>query len=197
MSNVEHIAILGMTGTGKTYFIRDIIKKAKMNSTKIIILDIEEDYGNLGAIVLKNYKNISKYKNKQVIRLLTEDYNEDQMQSHVYDYVFKNVRNALIVIDEVHNQGGEQSKLDANLKRLITRGRKRGLKLIVASQRPALVDKTILSNCGTLVLKKVGWSTDWNLYNSINKEACELLKSSKNKYSYVILRQGIIWDYNL
>ena len=192
MGNVEHIAILGMTGTGKTYFIKNhLLKPAKQKGIPVIILDLERDYN---GFVVKNYKNIKNYIGKKsVIKINTDDYDEEQMQSDIYNHIFKKIRDAMVVIDEVHNQGGHQHKLDMNLKKLITRGRKRGLKIVLASQRPALVDKTLLSNCGTLILKKVGWGTDWNIYKEINKDAYNQLKESTNKYATVILRQGVIW----
>ncbi|HIP90491.1 MAG TPA: AAA family ATPase [Candidatus Nanopusillus sp.] len=192
--DVEHIAVLGMTGTGKTYFIKDLIRRAKSKGKKIVILDLERDYHDVGAFTLKDWRNIGVYKDKkQVLRILTEDYEDGQVQDKIYNYIFRNMRNWIVVIDEVHNQGGHQSKLSSSLKKLITRGRKRGLKLIVASQRPSLIDKTILSNCAVLVLKKVGWDTDWSVYRAVNKEVCDLLKNSTNKYATVILRYGTIW----
>ncbi|WP_456471673.1 helicase HerA domain-containing protein [Methanocaldococcus sp.] len=190
--NVEHIAVLGMTGTGKTYFIKKyLIEPAKRRGKRVIILDLERDYS---GFTLKNFKALKEaLKEHRVVRILTEEYQSTQMQSEIYDYIFSKIRNCMIVIDEIHNQGGQQGKIDDNLIKLITRGRKRGLKLVVASQRPSLVDKIILSNCGTLVLKKVGWATDWNVYKEVSKEAVDILKSSKSKYATVIIRNGTIW----
>ena len=195
MVSVEHIAALGMTGTGKTYWIKqNIILPAINNKIPIVLFDLENDYNDLGFYDLNNFYNIEQIIQtiNVPIRIDTEFYDIEEMQSEIYEYLFQNIRNCIIIVDEVHEQGGKQSSLDTNLKRLITQGRKRGLKMVIASQRPALTDKTLLSNCGKIVFKKCNWKTDWDVYKSINKEVHDRLKISKNKYETVIMQMGNI-----
>jgi len=58
-------------------------------------------------------------------------------------------------------------KLRQKVRTIAQRGRKRGLGLIVASQRTAAVDKTLLSQCSTIILHKVTLPNDIAIYNSI------------------------------
>jgi DNA helicase HerA-like ATPase len=207
--NVEHIAVLGGTGTGKTYFIKnELIKPAREKGIPVIILDLERDYNGLGAFRVKNWKkNLIPYlKKKGIVRIFTEDYDDydkdNNETSAIYEYIFKNIEydkigsSVLIVVDEVHNQGGHESKsVDKWLKKLLTRGRKRGQKMVIASQRVAEVRKTLVDNCGTWVFKKCGL-TDWQAYKKyLPKEELEKLKNSQNKYATIIIRNygATVW----
>ena len=179
-----HISVLGYTGTGKSWYIRkNLLHKIK---TKIIFFDIEDEYA--GQITtpktfLKDVKEFDK------IRIIENDLN---IINFYYNQIFNYVRNVTVVIDEAHRQGGEEHKLIQGLKDLITGGRKRGIRVITASQTPSLISKVILKNSGILVLKKASWGIDWKIYKQINEEAYNILKASTNQYATVVLKNGII-----
>lgn len=65
----------------------------------------------------------------------------------------------LLVIEEAHNfapeRGTHQAKSGAELRTIASEGRKFGLGLLVVSQRPAKVDKNVLSQCNTQIIMKV------------------------------------------
>ncbi len=63
----------------------------------------------------------------------------------------------LLIIDEAHEILPQQiQKVDARtygaVKRIVTRGRNRGLGVCLVSQRPADIAKTVLTQCGTLLV---------------------------------------------
>ena len=179
-----HISVLGYTGTGKSWYIKNnIIPKIK---TKIIFFDIENEY--IGKITTpKSF--LEDIKKNNYVRIIESN---SDILNYYYKKIFDNIRNITVVIDEAHRQGGEEHKLIDGLKDLITGGRKRGIRIITASQTPSLISKVILKNSGILVLKKASWNIDWKIYKQINEEAYSILKNSSNQYVTVILKNGII-----
>ena len=71
-------------------------------------------------------------------------------------------RPLLIVMEEAHNYlGGTGDGLAASIvKRIVKEGRKYGIGAMIVSQRPAEIDPTILSQCGTFFALRLSNSTD-------------------------------------
>ena len=181
-----HISVLGYTGTGKSWYIRkNLLHKIK---TKIIFFDIENEYAGKITSPRTFLKDVQE---NDYIRIVENDLN---VINFYYDNIFKFIRNVTVVIDEAHRQGGEEHKLTTELKDLITAGRKRGIRIITASQTPSLISKVILKNSGILILKKASWGIDWKIYKQINEKAYNILKESTNQYATVVLKNGIIID---
>lgn len=71
-------------------------------------------------------------------------------------------RPVLLVLEEAHAylQGGDTGLAATTVRRLAKEGRKYGLGLMVISQRPAEVDSTVLSQCGSIVALRLSNGTD-------------------------------------
>jgi len=71
-------------------------------------------------------------------------------------------RPLLVVMEEAHNYlGGSGDGLAASIvKRIVKEGRKYGIGAMIVSQRPAEIDPTILSQCGTFFALRLSNSTD-------------------------------------
>ena len=63
----------------------------------------------------------------------------------------------LVVVEEAHNFAPQQGKAFSSkiMRTVASEGRKFGFGLLVVSQRPAKVDKNVLSQCGTQLILKV------------------------------------------
>ncbi|MCS3901723.1 ATP-binding protein [Methanococcus voltae] len=186
---VSHTAVIGRTGTGKTYYLKQQLKKFDKLNVKCLVMDIEGDFTGIKRTNLKNLKE--DFKRHNVLRVQGSE--EKEKQNMIYDFVFKNLKNIIFVIDEINSQGGREKSLNPSLERLFIRGRKRGIKIIVAGQRASLISKTILSSCTIHVLKKQGWENDYKVYNQLNKHVSDLIKDSKNKYVTTVLKDGILY----
>ncbi|MGH2499599.1 MAG: ATP-binding protein [Candidatus Limnocylindria bacterium] len=71
----------------------------------------------------------------------------------------------LLVLEEAHRyipaaQGETQSRSAAAFERIAKEGRKYGVGLVLASQRPSELSKTVLSQCGTLIVHRVSNTDD-------------------------------------
>jgi DNA helicase HerA-like ATPase len=71
-------------------------------------------------------------------------------------------RPLLIVMEEAHRYLGKESDGPARTmaQRIVKEGRKFGVGAMIVSQRPAEIDETILSQCGTFVALRLSNSTD-------------------------------------
>ena len=71
-------------------------------------------------------------------------------------------RPLLMVLEEAHSYLGSDGKSSASaaVQRIAKEGRKYGLGLMIVSQRPAEIDQTILSQCGTLISLRLSNATD-------------------------------------
>jgi len=63
----------------------------------------------------------------------------------------------LMVVEEAHNFAPQQGKAFSSkiMRTVASEGRKFGFGLLVVSQRPAKIDKNVLSQCGTQIILKV------------------------------------------
>jgi len=187
-ANIKHILITGASGTGKSeYFKRNILTPAIKKGIRVVIIDPENEYDKIPKTNLKSI--LKDLKTKTAVRYVPNlrDSNYLDQLDKLYQKIFDNVRGCIIAIDEARFCGGEQHRLLPGLLELITRGRKRGLKLIVITQRIALIDKTITGNCQIKILFKCAEDVDWDRYRKINKELTEKLKMSKNDHAYIYI----------
>lgn len=71
-------------------------------------------------------------------------------------------RPLLIVMEEAHNylQGAGDGLAASIVQRIVKEGRKYGIGAMIVSQRPAEIDPTILSQCGTFFALRLSNSTD-------------------------------------
>ncbi|MEM3428860.1 MAG: ATP-binding protein, partial [Thermoplasmatales archaeon] len=63
----------------------------------------------------------------------------------------------LVVVEEAHNFAPQQGKAFSSkiMRTVASEGRKFGFGMLVVSQRPAKVDKNVLSQCGTQLILKI------------------------------------------
>lgn len=152
----------------KFYFLKDIlegIREAKSNAKWNLIPQIEQiismklfsvNYTPINEIVRKgrcsviNLRGVPPYIQEILVSLLlTKIFDERKNES---------ISPALIVIEEAHRYAPErgQGKSFAGeiIRTIASEGRKFGVGLVIVSQRPARVDKNVLSQCNTHIILK-------------------------------------------
>jgi len=89
-------------------------------------------------------------------------------------------RPLLVVLEEAHSYLGTDGKSAASaaVQRIAKEGRKYGIGLMIVSQRPAEIDQTILSQCGTLVALRLSNAIDRGHISSAVSDNLEGLLSS-------------------
>jgi DNA helicase HerA-like ATPase len=153
----------------KHYTIRDIIEsvnRSKSNARWNVVASLESldsirvfsesstttsDLVRKGKCSLINMKGVPPDIQDVVVARLTKELFDDRKAGKIPPF--------LIIVEEAHNycpERGLGSAVSSNILRTIaSEGRKFGMGLCVVSQRPAKVDKNIISQCNTNVILKV------------------------------------------
>ncbi|MEM2030397.1 MAG: ATP-binding protein [Archaeoglobaceae archaeon] len=102
------------------------------------------------------------------------------------------VEPGMIVVEEAHNFIPEREKAVSTnaLRAIASEGRKFGLGLMVISQRPARVDKNVISQCNTQIIMKITNPNDLNAIKKgiegITSEMIEEVKRLPPGYAVVV-----------
>jgi len=208
-STSSHLALLGITGTGKSFIAREIISQLKLD-TKIICVDFTgewklslgaeaEDFTNIGTVI--NSDKISLIELSSVSNT-TESLKEtnDRLQE-IFNYAKTNVncKKICLVLEEAHTIVpettflGDYGDYSANkalvnkMSQIALQGRKYGIGLLVIAQRTANVSKTVLTQCNTIICFQAFDETSFNfLSNYIGRDLIHILPSLKQYHAVVI-----------
>jgi len=151
------------------YTIRDIIEavnRSKSNARWNVIASLESldsigvfsekgtttsDFVKKGSCSIVNMKGVPPDIQDVVVARLTKELFDDRKAGKIPPF--------LLIVEEAHNycpERGLGSAVSSNMLRTIaSEGRKFGMGLCVVSQRPAKVDKNIISQCNTNIILKV------------------------------------------
>lgn len=151
------------------YSLRDIIdavNRSKSNARWNVIASLESldsigvfsDNGTptknivkKGKCALINMKGVAPDVQDVVVARITKELFEDRKSGKIPPF--------LIIIEEAHNycpERGFGNSVSSNILRTVaSEGRKFGMGLCIVSQRPAKVDKNIISQCNTNIILKV------------------------------------------
>lgn len=195
----HHLALLGVTGSGKSYLARQIIDKLQTD-TKIICIDFTGEWKREkpSAIILDK-TNIDDFltgtdtfgivelpalSNTVAVVEATE-----KLLSIVFDYAKKRYEagekeKICIVLEEAHTIVPETNFLGVNnwdskavvnkMGQIALQGRKYGVGLMVIAQRTANVSKTVLTQCNTVICFQAFDETSYNfLGNYVGKSMVE------------------------
>lgn len=104
-----------------------------------------------GTCSIINFRGISPEVQDMIVYKMTKDLFELRKQNKIPPF--------FLVVEEAHNYCPERNfgekKSSKVLRTIASEGRKFGLGLCVVSQRPARVDKSVISQCSTQIIMKV------------------------------------------
>jgi len=206
--------VIAQSGAGKSYLIAVLCEKMLEHNVPFCIVDTEGEYFslkekfqllwaggkeadvNLDEIDIKELARRAVKENVSLILDVSDVMDEKKTVADfvaaLYEAETKLRVPYLVVIEEAdkfapQNLGKDQST--ANVLKVIEevsrRGRKRGLGLLVASQRPALINKNVLSQCGNQFIGKLTTENDLaavNLFFASRKELEELPKLKQGEF---------------
>lgn len=188
------IAVLGITGSGKTNTSAVLIEELLSNGLPLTIVDIEGEYWGLKELfeILvagrsehsdlevdpANAGKLAEISLKRSISVILDlsDFTQEEAYEFLLEY-FKGLWAASsvtkqpyqIVLEEAHEFVPQSSNtpLKQVLTRIALRGRKRGLGIILVSQRSAKVEKDVLTQASLLFLHKVVHPIDLRIYKDL------------------------------
>jgi uncharacterized protein len=188
------IAVLGASGYGKTNTAAVLIEELRESGQPMTIVDPENDYYTLrekypfiilgsgphadlpitpaqapalAAFVLENNLSV-------ILDVSETPPGEAQEMLHAYfarlwELNTRTRQPHIVVLEEAHEfiRQGDKSPLHTLMTTFALRGRKRGFTMIVVSQRAPMIEKSVLTQAGTLFLHRVIYPTDMKIYRDI------------------------------
>lgn len=141
----ERTVIFGRTGSGKSVFAVWLLSHASIDERPWIIIDHKQDKYLKSLPFVKKIK-VGDIPKKPGVYLANADYNNSSMDEDVDDYLFDILRKGNIGIfsDEGSNLPQREPKY-RGLKAVFAQGRSKRVPFIFATQRPAWINKSVLS----------------------------------------------------
>lgn len=150
MRKCEHEAVFGGSGTGKSYYVKTRVKQW----ARALIWDPDDEYGDI-----PNIRTCTKA--SQVIELMSAGdarirFVPQAMDSKTLEKCFEFMSLAAFIWTQCLYVGEELADVTTPSKAangwgtVLRRGRKRGVKVMGVSQRPAESDKTIFTQAKTI-----------------------------------------------
>ena len=188
------VAVLGITGSGKTNTAAVLIEELLTQGLPMTIVDIEGEYWGLKQsydlliagrsehaeleIGPDNAAQLAKISVQRGISVILDlsDYTQDEQYDFLvayfqslWDVAGKERKPYQIILEEAHEwvPQGTRTPLKQLLTRIALRGRKRGLGIILMSQRSAKVEKDVLTQVPLLFLHKVVHPIDLKVYKEL------------------------------
>ncbi len=189
----QRIAVLGISGSGKTNTVA-VLAEELLPHLAMTIVDVEGEYFGLKEqhtllvagrsahaeipLFVENAAAVAEMSIRRGISVILDlfEYDQEEMQAILLAYFERlwtlstSIRSPYeIIIEESHEfiPQGQRTPLKTVLTRFALRGRKRGVGLILASQRSAKVEKDLLTQANLLFLQNVVHPTDVGVYKDL------------------------------
>ncbi|MCZ7396315.1 MAG: DUF87 domain-containing protein [Candidatus Methanoperedens sp.] len=173
--------VIGQSGSGKSYLIAVLCEQLLQNNIAFCIVDTEGEYFSLKEkfqllwvggdeadvrIDIDFYELITKSITNNVSLILDVSDVLDQRKvvsdfaGKLYEIESQIKQPYLLIIEEADRFVPQSKDSLKEIEEISKRGRKRGLGLLVATQRPSLVNKNVLSQCGNQFIGKLTTEND-------------------------------------
>lgn len=165
----DRTAIVGSTGSGKTFFAVWLLSTRDWHKRPWIIFDFKGDklIGMLPAKEISISGAIPKEPGVYVVRPLPGD---EGLVSEFFRKVWER-ENIGIYVDE----GYMIPKLDRYFRACLTQGRSKHIEMIVLSQRPLWLDKFVFTEASFFAVMRLNNLDDRKIVNSFAKGALTIL----------------------
>ncbi len=187
----KSIAVIGITGSGKTNTVAVILEELLEHGMPLAVVDVEGEYWGLKekyeVLVVGKSENadievspddaaviaeVSLSRNVPVILDISGFLSEEQYRflinffTRLWNLSGKLRKPYIVAIEEAQEfiPQGVRTDLKELLTLIARRGRKRGLSVIMASQRTTLIDKNALTQTAIRFLHHVNFENDLNIY---------------------------------
>ncbi|MFW5987001.1 MAG: ATP-binding protein [Methanohalophilus sp.] len=179
-SGILYEAVHRLRADVETYFLDDIIREVSNNESKARwnVINLLEDINQLDILSPQPtpVEELMQDGKASIIDLKgVPPHIQTMIVAQLCDTLFEarklgTIPPGMLVVEEAHNfapeRGYSKSSSSEILRTIASEGRKFGLGMLVISQRPARVDKNVLSQCGSQIILKV---TNPNDLKSISK----------------------------
>lgn len=212
----HHTALIGVTGSGKSFLAREILDSLKIN-TKVICIDFTGEWKKEMELLSLNRDNLDNFLSSETYEIglvelpaVSNTVGVIQSTENFISLVFSKAKDAYeknaplkicLVLEEAHTIVPEGNFLGVNdwdskavvnkMGQVALQGRKYGVGLMVLAQRTANVSKTVLTQCNTIICFQAFDETSFTfLGNYIGKDLVQTLPNLK-KYHAIITGKAV------
>ena len=138
----EHITVIGITGTGKTYFSRNALLPIFQ---RVLVVDTEEyDFEDFPVVKQSAIGQLVKTDYRFVARVILSPDETDDIEN-ICQTLLKHGHDMVVYIDEI-TDFSDAHRIPKMLKALIRKARKRKISVVVGTQRPQMLNLDFLAN---------------------------------------------------
>jgi hypothetical protein len=151
-------AVLGAPGTGKSHYLKAVLAKEK----RALVWDMEDEYVDIPAVTIQMLPAALHMAGKGAFKfrvIPTTDADKRQIEFDLFCRTAMAVGNLLMLAEELRFVT-QPSKAPAGWASVTLRGRKRGVRVVGASQRPASIDKDFLGGATLIRCGALGYPED-------------------------------------
>jgi len=218
----HHIALIGVTGSGKSFLAREIIREISQD-IKIICIDFTGEYekemqnlsprkidsGNLEEF-MKNNEHFAIFELPELSNTSEIITKTEEFIAGIFKFAKGNSNQRIcLLLEEAHTiipesgflgdlgDFGKTKAIVNKIGQVALQGRKYGVGLMVIGQRTANISKTILTQCNTMICFQAFDDTNFNfLGNYIGKDMAMTLPAMK-KYHAIVAGKALKSDLPL
>lgn len=203
--------ILGIAGTGKSYVAGEVIEDCVPDFEAAIHYDIQDEEIGLSIedglftslyVDREMYENgiplldaVKKYKYIRVVPEGLDEEEQIEIAGQIADFATHFGHQTgpdtgiFISMDEAHEIAPE-GQLDGRISRMVTGGRSLGVEFLFVTQRPALLDTTIITQTDYLMIFKMKDRDMKKIQNSVSYDASILKDLNKREMMVEHLSSG-------
>ena len=207
----HHTALLGVTGAGKSFIAREIIRQLQNENTKIICIDFTgewkqnfeqekiEDFKNIDTAIQNTKMSIIELNDVSNTTKSLEETNKKLQEIFLYAKQNSGCKKICLILEEAHTIVpettflGDYGDYSANkalvnkMSQIALQGRKYNVGLLVIAQRTANVSKTVLTQCNTIICFQAFDETSFTFLNNyIGKDLIQILPHLKQYHAIVV-----------
>ena len=201
-------AVIAQTGAGKSWTIGVICEQLCKSNIGFCIIDTEGEYFSLKEkfqllwagkdpacdvdlekVDLKELVSAVLKENVPIIFDISDVIDEKAAVAAVCEALYEAESRLrvpyLLIVEESDKFAPQRNKVIKEIEEISRRGRKRGLGLLLVTQRPAILNKNVLSQCGNQLIGKLTTEADLaavNLFFDSRRELEELPKLKSGEF---------------
>ena len=189
--------VIGQSGSGKSFLIGVVIEEMCKAQLPFIVIDTEGEYRNLKSIFnvlwvsedpasdVKHdidYQRLASQSITAGIPIIFDVSDLTDKSKHVFDmlqalyFIEERLKSPyLVIIEEADKFAPQMMHKEVNIiEEISVRGRKRGIGLIVATQRPANISKNVLAQCSYGFVGKLTIENDLSAVSTLFEDRKKL-----------------------
>lgn len=162
-------AVMGASGTGKSHYVKKLIARDR----RLLVWDIEDEYRELPAVKLSELPAILAARKACRVRFICSSDADERAREFDLFCRIAFASGALRLVVEELRFVTTASRAPGGWAAITLRGRKRGIRTIGTSQRPAQIDKDFLGNCTLLRVGALEYPEDRKAVAPILRKSVE------------------------